>query len=355
MADNPQIEIEVADNTSPTFSTSALQTTNNTRVGDLTETAPASDTASSGLNGRLQRIAQRITSLIALFPSTLGQKTMSGSLAVTVASDQSSYPVTANAGTNLNTSALALETTQVTQNTRIGDLTETAPASDTASSGLNGRLQRIAQRITSLIGLLPASLGQKTMANSLAVVVASDQSNIPVTFVNVSSKPFVAVAKGVSIGSGKSMISLVNASGSLVKIKIRQLWIKNVQTAGVTGIVAEFQMNSIVNHSAGTSLTPKAYDSSDTLNGSVTARTGATITSEGTTWRRWLWSSDEWGPGPQDNETNEHTAHNTIPHYEDKGQWKPITLNANEGIHIKQVTNSTAGTFDLELVFTVEG
>lgn len=40
----------------------------------------------------------------------------------------------------------------------IGSLTETAPASDTASSGLNGRLQRIAQRLTSLIALLPTSL-----------------------------------------------------------------------------------------------------------------------------------------------------------------------------------------------------
>ena len=34
------------------------------RLGPVGETAPASDTASSGLNGRLQRIAQRLTSLI---------------------------------------------------------------------------------------------------------------------------------------------------------------------------------------------------------------------------------------------------------------------------------------------------
>ena len=37
-------------------------------------------------------------------------------------------------------------------------LTEVAPATDTASSGLNGRLQRVAQRLTSLIALLPAAL-----------------------------------------------------------------------------------------------------------------------------------------------------------------------------------------------------
>lgn len=86
--------------------------------------------------------------------------------------------VTANAGTNLNTSALATESTL---DTRTGALTETAPATDTASSGLNGRLQRIAQRITSLIALIPASLGQKTKANSLAVTLASDQDALPVT------------------------------------------------------------------------------------------------------------------------------------------------------------------------------
>ena len=62
--------------------------------------------------------------------------------------------VTANAGTNLNTSALALETTQLAGNVLTGAVNETAPANDTASSGLNGRLQRIAQRLTSLITAL---------------------------------------------------------------------------------------------------------------------------------------------------------------------------------------------------------
>lgn len=57
---------------------------------------------------------------------------------------------------------------------QLGSLTETAPATDTASSGLNGRLQRIAQRITTFIALFPASLGAKTAAASFSVVQASD-------------------------------------------------------------------------------------------------------------------------------------------------------------------------------------
>ena len=85
--------------------------------------------------------------------------------------------VTANAGTNLNTSLLALESTQTTQNTRIGDLTETAPASDTASSGLNGRLQRLAQRITSLIALLPTAL----ISNRLDINLGAAPAVVTVT------------------------------------------------------------------------------------------------------------------------------------------------------------------------------
>ncbi|HUM37176.1 MAG TPA: hypothetical protein PLQ85_09925 [Anaerolineae bacterium] len=68
----------------------------------------------------------------------------------------------------------ANQTTQITAaattNTRLGDVTETAPATDTASSGINGRLQRVAQRLTSLIALLPASLGAKAATASLSVV-----------------------------------------------------------------------------------------------------------------------------------------------------------------------------------------
>lgn len=63
---------------------------------------------------------------------------------------------------------------QLTEITALGAVTETAPATDTASSGLNGRLQRIAQRLTSLIALLPASLGIKTAAGSLSIAPASD-------------------------------------------------------------------------------------------------------------------------------------------------------------------------------------
>lgn len=68
-----------------------------------------------------------------------------------------------------------------TSNGLLGATSSTAPASDTATSGLNGRLQRIAQRLTSLIALLPSTIGRKVMADSLSVTIASDQAEVPVS------------------------------------------------------------------------------------------------------------------------------------------------------------------------------
>lgn len=118
-------------------------------------------------------------------PAALGQATKANSVPVVLASDDDIQA-------------------------KLGIVTETAPASDTASSGLNGRLQRIAQNLTTFFGAkvtaitalaaggsgvigwlsqiwnelqgrLPAALGQGTSAQSLKVVIASDQSALAVT------------------------------------------------------------------------------------------------------------------------------------------------------------------------------
>lgn len=68
------------------------------------------------------------------------------------------FPATVDTNSGAK-SASTLRTVHATDDAMLGALTEAAPATDTASSGLNGRLQRIAQRLTSLIALLPSALG----------------------------------------------------------------------------------------------------------------------------------------------------------------------------------------------------
>lgn len=85
-------------------------------------------------------------------------------------------PVIANAGTNLNTSALALESTQLLIKAKTDNLDVLL-----STRATNADLLLMSAK-------LPATLGQKTMAASLAVTIASDQSILPVTL----SPPTVA-------------------------------------------------------------------------------------------------------------------------------------------------------------------
>lgn len=182
--------ITVAGSVLPTGA--ATEATLDARTGALTETAPASDTASSGLNGRLQRVAQRLTSLIALVPASLGAKAASASLAVTLATDDVTLA-------------------------RLGTVTETAPASDTASSGLNGRLQRIAQRLASLIAQLPATLGQKAGSASLSVVDALPTVVIVSLQTNATGATYNPFASQAC-----TMLDIANTAPAAVDLEVRR-------------------------------------------------------------------------------------------------------------------------------------
>lgn len=70
----------------------AFSTEGKAQLGSLTETAPANDTASSGLNGRLQRIAQRFTTFLAIFKAE-DSASADGDLAMPVLSIQKATPV----------------------------------------------------------------------------------------------------------------------------------------------------------------------------------------------------------------------------------------------------------------------
>jgi hypothetical protein len=193
-------------------------------IGAINETAPATDTATSALNGRLQRVAQRLTSLIGLLPTSLGAKAAASSLAVTLATDDVLL-------------------------TRQGALTETAPATDTASSGINGRLQRVAQRISALIALLPTGLGQGTMAQSLKVVVASDQSALKMDHTTTG------------IGHGVRTVGTPGTAVALVAVSTPAKWVMVQAQTDNTGGIAVGGSGVLATVATGTGLYLAAGDS----------------------------------------------------------------------------------------------
>jgi hypothetical protein len=189
------------------------------------------------------------------------------------------------------------------------------------------------------------------VADALKVSVAN---TVPISTTETEAVTFTVYGLGIAIGNNKSMVSIVNASGSTVKIRIREVRIINVQNTAVTGVIADYRLLRCTSHSSGTAITPLAHDTSNTaLSGSVTAKTGATITGEATApLRRWQFSTDEWGVGASDVESSSHDVQMNRSLFETAPKTETITLNANEGITIKQVTNSTVGTFDILVVFT---
>lgn len=139
---------------------------------------------------------------------------------------------------NANGSAAAANSAPVTASTedvaRVGIITETAPASDTASSGLNGRLQRIAQNITSLIAatlkvnLVPATTGGLTISSTLIAAGTNATSvkasagqlykvEITNNSANIGYLKLYNTAGTPTAGSGTPVIRLMvpgNASGT---------------------------------------------------------------------------------------------------------------------------------------------
>lgn len=102
--------------------------------------------------------------------------------------------VTANAGTNLNTSALNLEATQAAMSAK-----------------------------------LPATLGQKAMTDSMAVVLASDQSSIPTAATLGTETTKVIgnvglVPSAVSTNAASSIASTANEASKVIKASAGRLY-----------------------------------------------------------------------------------------------------------------------------------
>ena len=211
--------------------------TSSVDIGVTTDTAATTDTGSFTLISLFKRF------LSVKLPSAL---TTGGNLKVAL--QEISY----NSGNVDSTTQRVTLTNDGTFATLSGAVTETAPATDTASSGLNGRLQRIAQRFTSLIGLFPSSLSngffQVSLKESIAVALAAgsqvigkvgiDQTTDGTTnFVRIRGK-LTTLSDGlvISIATGGTAVTAIAADANgyhyfLQNTSTGDLWYSTLATA----------------------------------------------------------------------------------------------------------------------------
>lgn len=195
--------------------TAANQVAANTLLGAVTETAPASDTASSGLNGRLQRIAQRLTALI----TALGTPLQAGG-AVSVSNFPATQPISASALPL--PSGAATSAKQDTLATLVGEV----QASPTANTVLD-RLKAI---VTSVLNVSPqmasgGNISAQTANPGTTYVPFASQACKQITLVNDTGTTILVQQGTAGVGvpifdqSAFTFFGLTNASNLGVKRK----------------------------------------------------------------------------------------------------------------------------------------
>jgi len=180
-------------------------------IGSSSETAPANDTAQSGLNGRMQRIAQRLSSLIALLPSSLGPKAGSASLAVALSNEDKAYIdgiETALATLNTATASLltaAQSTAPVPIELPGGG--ETVAASQTQVMGASGATGDYLSHVTIIpASTSPGAVQIKDGGGTAFTVFAGGASSVS------SLVPFVVPVGMKSIAGAWTIITNANVS-----------------------------------------------------------------------------------------------------------------------------------------------
>jgi len=129
---------------------------------------------------------------------------------------------------------VSTSTNQTELNTRVGATNEAAAASDTATSGLNGLLKRIAQRITSAI---TAIMGNKGASTAYVGTATTSVASVPSVAGNAISQCLIrALDKNIEISlDGGTTFLMMEKNDALtwdVKGEITQIQIKTSVATG---------------------------------------------------------------------------------------------------------------------------
>ncbi|MER9211560.1 hypothetical protein NKI54_05755 [Mesorhizobium sp. M0663] len=173
-------------------------------LGGTADAAATSDAGTFSLIALVKRL------LSVKLPSTLGAKSAANSFSVTLSTDDDAL---------------------------LGSLTEAAPANDTASAGLNGRLQRIAQNLTALnpaaTWRYPAAAGGETGTADVQVKAAvAGQRNHMTWLTAVNAHATVDTEILVKDGAATVLYrGFLKAAGGRLDIEFRSPLSSSVNTA----------------------------------------------------------------------------------------------------------------------------
>ena len=195
------------------------------------------------------------------------------------------------------------------------------------------------------------TLGQKTMAGSTPVVIASDQSSLPVSS-GEEATYVVQNSAAQASAANKHFISLFNAGGSGKTMKIHEIWARYAQAAAVTGVGFNLQIKrTTAQGSGGTALTPKLYDENDVaIPAQVTALQAPTGAPTEQDILRDFFTATE---GLMETTGHAGVLTTIFPIFRKQNGLRPLVCREGKGITIKQITSSTVGNWSIEILFSL--
>lgn len=162
---------------------------------------------------------------------------------------------------------------------------------------------------------------------------------------------FLALADTVAFAQNKHHISIFNTAESTNLIRLERLHFVNLSLVAVTGVAVRFDVKRTTGQSAGTAVACTPYDTADTSlldTSKIRVATGATIV-EGSLRYPVVTNNDEIGataatlPG----------LLSRVNVFTSEGSVKRGVLRPGEGLTVKQITNTTVGSFAWVLQFAL--
>jgi len=196
---------------------------------------------------------------------------------------------------------------------------------------------------------LPAdSTGKKTRTKSKTI----GSNAVHISYVAQDADPTYYIwVTPMALAQNKLFLSFLNNSGSGQVLKLRKLFFINAALAAVTGVGVQFDIKRISAITGGTGVTPNPADTGDGSLTNITCVHTATSATEGIILYSWYTNNDEiglTGGFPQ------ATIQSLISTQPEGNEIKELNLLEGEGFCVKQITNSTVGTFGVLAVITKE-
>jgi hypothetical protein len=168
---------------------------------------------------------------------------------------------------------------------------------------------------------------------------------------------FLAIADRIVPAVNKYILTIFNTT-STRKVVIQRAYVYNWQTAAVTsGTLLEYEFRKITARTTGASITPIAYDSTDTLTAGITADSTTTAVTEvagaAGLLRRGYGAGEETKVGPLTLENSMSVDDEFAKVYDKALGCKGITLRQTQGVTIKNISG-TLGTISAVILFTDE-